>query len=92
MQIEVIILSEVSHKDKDKYHMISLTCGISNIAEMNLSTKQRQTHRQKTDLRLPRGGVGWRGGDCEFGIIRCKLLHLKRVNNEVLLCSTLNIL
>ena len=28
MQIEVIILSEVSQKEKDKYHMISLTCGI----------------------------------------------------------------
>ena len=28
MDLEIIILSEVSQKDKDKYHMISLTCGI----------------------------------------------------------------
>ena len=28
MQLEIIILSEVSQKEKDKYHMISLTCGI----------------------------------------------------------------
>ena len=28
MQPEIIILSEVSQKDKDKYHMISLTRGI----------------------------------------------------------------
>ena len=28
MQPESIILSEVSQKEKDKYHMISLTCGI----------------------------------------------------------------
>ena len=28
MQLEVIIRSEVSHKEKDKYHMISLICGI----------------------------------------------------------------
>ena len=28
MQIEIIILSEVSQKEKDKYHMISLICGI----------------------------------------------------------------
>ena len=28
MQLEVIILSEVSQKEKDKYHMISLICGI----------------------------------------------------------------
>ena len=28
MQLETIILSEVSQKEKDKYHMISLICGI----------------------------------------------------------------
>ena len=28
MQLEVIILGEESQKEKDKYHMISLTCGI----------------------------------------------------------------
>ena len=27
MQIEILILSEVSQKEKDKYHVISLTCG-----------------------------------------------------------------
>ena len=28
MELETLILSEVSHKEKDKYHMISLTYGI----------------------------------------------------------------
>ena len=28
MQLEIIILSEVSQKEKDKYHMISLACGV----------------------------------------------------------------
>ena len=28
MQLEIIILSEVSEKEKNKYHMISLICGI----------------------------------------------------------------
>ena len=28
MQLEIIKLSEVSQKEKDKYHMISLICGI----------------------------------------------------------------
>ena len=28
MQLEVIILSEASKKDKAKYHMVSLICGI----------------------------------------------------------------
>ena len=28
LDLEMIILSEVSQKEKDKYRMISLTCGI----------------------------------------------------------------
>ena len=28
MDLEIIILSKVSQKEKDKYHMISLTCGL----------------------------------------------------------------
>ena len=28
MDLEIITLNEVNQKEKDKYHMISLTCGI----------------------------------------------------------------
>ena len=28
MDVEIIILSEVTQKEKDEYHMISLICGI----------------------------------------------------------------
>ena len=28
MDLEIIILSEVIQKEKDKYHMISLVCGV----------------------------------------------------------------
>ena len=28
MQLEIVILSEVSQEEKDKYHMIALICGI----------------------------------------------------------------
>ena len=28
MDLEIIILSKVSQTEKDKYHLISLTCGI----------------------------------------------------------------
>ena len=28
MDLEIMILSEISQTEKDKYHMISLTCGI----------------------------------------------------------------
>ena len=28
MDLEIIILSEVKQKEKDEYHMVSLSCGI----------------------------------------------------------------
>ena len=28
MDLEIIVLSELNQKEKDKYHMISLVCGI----------------------------------------------------------------
>ena len=40
MDLEIIILSEVSQTEKDKYHMISLICGVYNMIQMNLFTKQ----------------------------------------------------
>ena len=43
MDLEIIILSEVSQKEKGKYHMLSLICGIQNTIQMNLFTEQKQT-------------------------------------------------
>ena len=40
MDLEIIILSEVSLTEEDKYHMISLICGIQKMIQMNLFTKQ----------------------------------------------------
>ena len=36
MDLEILIPSEISQKEKDKHHMISLTCGIYNMTQMNL--------------------------------------------------------
>ena len=77
MQIEIIILSAMSQKEKDKYHMISLICGIYNMAQMNPSTKRKQTHRHREQTCDCQGGGGGRGMDWEFGVGRCKLLHLE---------------
>ena len=38
MDLEIIILSEVSQTGKGKYHMISLVCIILKMAQMNLFT------------------------------------------------------
>ena len=63
MQLEIPILSEVSCKEKVKYHMISLICGIQNMAQMNLSTQQKQIHRHREQTRSCQGGGGreWGG-------------------------------
>ena len=60
MDLEIIILSEISQTEKDKYHMISLICGIQNMTQTNLSTKQKQTHRhiEQTSGCQEEGGVG----------------------------------
>ena len=53
MQPEIIILSGI----RKRMTMISLTCEISNMIQMNLSVKQKQNHQTKrTDLWLPRVG------------------------------------
>ena len=54
--LEIIILSEVSQREKDKYCMISRICGIKLMVQMNLFIKQKQT--QKTNLWLPKGEEG----------------------------------
>ena len=55
-----------SKSDKDKY-MISLICGIQKVIQMNLFTKQKQTHRYRKQTygyqREKRGGI-----NLEYGI------------------------
>ena len=46
MDLESVLLSEVSQTEKEKYHMTSLTCGIQKeMIQMNILTKQKETHR-----------------------------------------------
>ena len=55
--------------------MISLMCEIANVEQMNLSTKQKQTHRHTEQTFGCQGGGS--GMDWEFGVSRCKLLQLE---------------
>ena len=50
MDREIIILSEVSQEENDKYHMISLIYGFSNMTQMNLPMKQKLTHRPREQI------------------------------------------
>ena len=56
MDLEIVILSEVSQTEKDKYHMISLICGM---VQMNLFAAQKWSHRREEQTCYQgRGRVG----------------------------------
>ena len=63
MDLEIIILSEVSQTEEDKYHMISLICGILKKKDTNELIYRTETDSQtsKTNLWLPEG-KGWGEG------------------------------
>ena len=39
--------TKLSQKEKDEHHMIQLICGIENMTQRSLPTKQEQTHRHR---------------------------------------------
>ena len=47
VDLGIIVLSEVSQKEKDKYYMTLLISGIQNMIQINISMKQKQTHRYR---------------------------------------------
>ena len=59
---------------------------------MNLSTEKKQTDGNgEQTCGCQGGGRGGGGGmDWEFGISRCKLLHLRWISNKILLYNTEN--
>ena len=59
------------------------------MAQVNLSTKQKQTHIENR-LVVAKREKGRSEMDWEFGAGRYKLLYLEWISNEVLLCSTGN--
>ena len=65
MDLEIIILSDISQREKDKHHMISLICEIlkKNTDELTCR-KETDSQTLKTNLQLPKGtgyGEGWIG-------------------------------
>ena len=60
MDLEITILSKVSQREKDKYHMVWFKCGIKRERETNefLSKTERDSQTQKTNLWIPKGKVG----------------------------------
>ena len=76
VDLEIIIRSEVSQREKDNYHMISLVCEISTTTQLNIFTKWEQT-ASNTNLQLPKGKGGGGGMNSEFGNSGYRLLHIE---------------
>ena len=76
MDLEIIMLGGVGQTEKDRYHVISLTCGILKKKDTNELVCRAQTDSQtyRVNLWLP---GGWGGMDWEFGIDMYTLLYLK---------------
>ena len=75
MKLETLILSEVSQKEKDNYHMISNVWNL--IYGTNESFHRKETHGLGEQICGCLGGVGESGMDWKSGVDRCKLLHLE---------------
>ena len=89
MKLETLILSEVCQKEKDKYHMVSLM--ESNIWHKRIYLQNRnKLMNMEYRLEVAKEYAGRSGMDWEFGVSRCKLLHLDWISNEILLYSTRN--
>lgn len=58
--LEIIILSEASQTEKEKYHMILLRCGIlKNYTNEIIYKTETDPQKQKTNLWLSK----WKGGE-----------------------------
>ena len=65
---------------KEKNHMISRTCVIYNVTQMNLSLKKKQNHEHREQT----GSCQAEERDAEVGISRRKLSYREWINNKVL--------
>ena len=88
MELETLILSEVGQKEKDKHHMISRIWNL--IYGTNETFHRIETHGLGEQTSGCRGYKGGSRMDWEFGVNRCKLLHLEWISNEILLNSIEN--
>ena len=89
MELEILMLSEVSQKEKDKYQMLSLIWNLKYDTDEFIYETESDPWTQRTDLWLPRGW-GWGGMELEFGVGWCKLPYVGWTNSKVLLYSTWN--
>ena len=94
MDLEGIMLSEISQTENGKYCMSLVTCMWNLKYDTNKPICETETdsQTQRADLWLPRGKEGSRRTGWQFGVGRCKLLHIliEWISNKILPYSTGN--
>ena len=90
MQLETITLSEVSQKEKNKYHRYHsyVYSKIWHKWTNELIYETELGYREQTGVAKEEGGG--RGMEWKVGVIRCKLLYLEWIKNKFLLYITGN--
>ena len=61
LELDILILSKVNQKEKDKCRIVSLISGIQHMAQMNLPTEKKQSHghgEQTCGCQGGGGGIG----------------------------------
>ena len=89
MDLEIVILSEVSQKEKNKYRILTRICGIQKDGKDELVCRAEiDTQMQRTNIWTPRGessGMNW-----EIGIDIYTLICIKQITNKNLLYKKIN--
>ena len=88
VELETLILSEVSQKEKDKPYVITYIWNL--IFGTNEPFHRKENHGLGEQTCGCQGGAGGSGMDWDLGVKRCKLLCLEWISNKILLCSTGN--
>ena len=87
MDLETIIQSEVSQKEKNKCHILTHVCGVQKNGTDELVCKAEvETQMQRTNVWTPKGesgGEGDGGGmNWEIGIDLYTLICIKQISNK----------
>ena len=86
MDLDIVILSEVSQEEKDKY-MTLLMCGIKKKAQINLFTKQKLSHRCRKQICGIQGGNDGGGINWEIGVDIYTLIYIEFCQEKALVIA-----
>ena len=89
MDLDVILLSEASQADREKYHIMFLICGIKKKIQLDLFVKEKQAHGHREETCCGQGGGGQRGMGGGFAISRFKRCIICRCCSVAQSCPTL---